>query len=164
MLDGGSNRGTLPKWAFTECDFRITEILVADVDDLKEGKGAEYVDASMVTLIFCSAGYFNSANCMREVIRAVVTGKPIVALLEPEAKHGGLTDEDIRQQLDQAGDKYAKWGLDKEVESWGYKLPTADDLYTSLFAKAPIEWNRIGALTRLMYWPTFSPQPWASNG
>lgn len=28
-----------------------------DVDDLKEGKGAEYVDASDVILIFVSSGY-----------------------------------------------------------------------------------------------------------
>ena len=34
----------------------------ADVDDLKEGKGAEYVDASMCCLVFCSSGYFQSAK------------------------------------------------------------------------------------------------------
>ena len=28
------------------------------VDDLKSGFGAEYVDVSAVTLVFCSAGYF----------------------------------------------------------------------------------------------------------
>ena len=51
-----------------------------DVDDLKEGKGAEYVDASVLSLIFCSDGYFKSANCMREILRAVVTGKPILRI------------------------------------------------------------------------------------
>ena len=106
----------------------------------------------MVSLIFCSAGYFNSPNCMRELLRAMVTGKPIVTLLEPEAKHGGLTNKEVRQQLDQASGKYVNWGLDKEVERWGYELPTADDLYTALFAKEPIEWNRIGeCATPLIY-------------
>jgi hypothetical protein len=33
------------------------------IDDLEEGRGAEYVDASSVCLIFCSGGYFNSPNC-----------------------------------------------------------------------------------------------------
>ena len=67
-----------------------------DVDDLKEGKGAEYVDASAMSLIFCSQGYFSSPNCMRELLRAAVTRKPILTLLEPEAKHGGLTLDEIR--------------------------------------------------------------------
>ena len=93
---------------------------------------------------FSVAQVTNSPNCMREILRARVTGKPIVTLLEPEAKHGGLTDKEIHQQLDQASAKYNNWGLDKEVERWGYELPTADDLYTELFAKEPIEWNRIG--------------------
>ena len=35
----------------------------ADVDDLKEGRGAEYVDRSNVVLIFASSGYFVSVNC-----------------------------------------------------------------------------------------------------
>ena len=61
-----------------------------DVDDLKEGKGAEYVDVSSVSLVFCSRGYFESANCMRELLRAVVTRKPILPLLEPEQNKGGL--------------------------------------------------------------------------
>ena len=35
-----------------------------DVDDLNEGKGAEFVDASHTIVVFCSEGYFRSANCM----------------------------------------------------------------------------------------------------
>ena len=38
-----------------------------DVDDLREGKGAEFVDKSEKTLVFCSAGYFQSPNCMRTI-------------------------------------------------------------------------------------------------
>jgi hypothetical protein len=34
----------------------------SDVDDLKEGKGAELVDDSAVFLIFCSSGYFDSPS------------------------------------------------------------------------------------------------------
>ena len=122
-----------------------------DVDDLKEGKGAEYVDVSTVSLVLCSRGYFVSANCMRELLRAVVTRKPILALLEPERNKGGLSREEIRQQLADAAasaagapSPYAKWGLDAEVESWGYAMPSAEELYGALFAAEPLEWNRIG--------------------
>ena len=45
-----------------------------DVDDLAEGKGAEYVDVSSMSLVFCSAGYFQSPNCMRELLRAGAGG------------------------------------------------------------------------------------------
>lgn len=124
-----------------------------DVDDLKEGKGAEYVDASSVTLVFCSSGYFDSANCMRELLRAVVTGKPIVALLELEANKGGLSREEIRARLLAADarcekrgtvfqSKHAMWGLKEEVHSWGYVLPAAEELFDALFVAEPIEWNR----------------------
>ena len=127
-----------------------------DVDDLREGKGAEYVDASSVTLIFVSYGYFASPNCMRELLRAVVTGKPVVTLMESEQKHGGLTEAEVKQQLHDAsspfekkeGEKYhsmyAMWELTDELTSWGYEMPTADTLYSALFKKEPIEWNRIG--------------------
>ena len=127
-----------------------------DVDDLTEGKGAEYVDASSVTLIFVSDGYFNSENCMREFLRAVVTGKPMVTLMESEAKKGGLTQNRVLQQLCEAAapckkndkaypSKYAMWGLTKEMVSWGYEMPSAGALHASLFNQEPIEWNRIGA-------------------
>jgi hypothetical protein len=34
----------------------------ADVDDLVKGRGAEYIDASSLVLVFASSGYFESAN------------------------------------------------------------------------------------------------------
>ena len=127
-----------------------------DVDDLTEGKGAEYVDASSVTLIFVSDGYFNSENCMREFLRAVVTGKPMVTLMESEAKKGGLTQNRVLQQLCEAAtscdkngkaypSKYAMWGLANEMTAWGYEMPSAGVLHASLYNHEPIEWNRVGA-------------------
>ena len=73
-----------------------------DVDDLKEGKGAEYIDVSCVTLVFVSGGYFHSANCMRELLRAAVTEKPVIALLELEAKHGGIDRSKVLELLREA--------------------------------------------------------------
>lgn len=140
------------------------------------------MDVSAVILVLCSTGYFHSEadlraqpnlpglrerndpsplplsgpNCMRELARAKVTGKPIVALIEPEAKQGGMEPDEIRGQL-QAADapcekqgivfpsKYVMWGLTAEVESWGYHLPSGEQLFQTLFAADPIEWNTISA-------------------
>ena len=116
-----------------------------DVDDLREGKGAEYVDASGLTLIFLSDGYFTSPNCLRELLRAALTKKPILALFETERKHGALTRDEILEQLRKADAKYELWGLSSDVKSWGYDMPTPEHLYESLFLHEPIEWTRIGA-------------------
>jgi hypothetical protein len=127
-----------------------------DVDDLSEGKGAEFVDVSSVTLVFCSEGYFQSPNCLRELVRAVATCKPIISLLELEAKHGGMTTQQIKAALEAADapcekngtryeSKYAMWGLAAEVRSWGYEMPTAVQLYEAILQDPAIEWARIGA-------------------
>ena len=112
---------------------------------------------SSVSLVLCSEGYFVSPNCMRELLRAVVTDKPIVALLESEEKHGGLTRDEIEAQLRSADEpcdkngtnydsKYAMWKLAGEVQSWGYAMPSAQQLIDALFADEQqlIEWNRLG--------------------
>ena len=91
-----------------------------------------------------------------ELLRAVVTRKPVIALLEVEAKHGGMARETIREKLlatDEPCERdgtmhtswYQMWGLDAEVEQWGYVMPTCDELYAALFASQPIQWDRIPA-------------------
>jgi hypothetical protein len=83
---------------------------------------------------------------MRELLRAVVTGKPIIVLLKTDVKHGGgLSIDDIKTQLVEAHDQRVSWGLASEVLSWGGALPTAEQLFEALEASAWIEWNRIGA-------------------
>ena len=62
-----------------------------DVDDLKEGRGAEYVDRSNVVLVLVSRGYFDSVNCLRELIRAAFLKKPVTIMLETDAQRGGVT-------------------------------------------------------------------------
>ena len=119
------------------------------VDDLKEGKGAEYVDASQLCLIFISDGYVSSPNCMRELLRAVFVKKPILALTEPEVRKGGLTREQVQARLEAADSKYERWGLAKEMQDWGFvPLPTAalllDALYVDALYAPPLEWARIG--------------------
>ena len=55
-----------------------------------------------------------------------------------ESNHGGLTCEEIYEQLIAADDNYGKWGFDDDG-------PKGAELYEALFAQDAIEWNRIGA-------------------
>ena len=45
--------------------------LDVDIPDFLIGNLEKYVAASQSVLIFCSAGYFTSANCLREIKHAV---------------------------------------------------------------------------------------------
>ena len=130
--------------------------VATDVDDLTEGRGAEYVDDSSTVLVFISQGYFQSLNCMRELVRATVTAKPIIAVVEPDAKHGGLGIEEVSEELRQMSapmerngmsyeGRYKMWGLDAEIQAWGHTPPSYEDLYAALFAHPLIEWSRISA-------------------
>jgi len=119
-----------------------------DVDDLKEGRGAEYVDQSLVVLIFVSRGYFVSQNCMRELLRAMYGGKHLLALLEMEASHGGMTPAAIHARLLEQGKLfsfYEQSGLSSEMDDWNFEHPTPHECLDSLFADEPIAWDRIGA-------------------
>ena len=136
---------------------------MADKDDLKTGAGAEYVDVSNVVLCFCTDKYFQSRACAREIFRALVLSKPLIAVLEPDASRGGLTREAIVALLTTArypphGRPNApatmtwaeKWGLDGEVQAWGYAaIPTGEGIVAALFALAPIEWNRFTAFQQV---------------
>ena len=125
-----------------------------DVDDLqrKKGKGAQLVDQSRVFLLFCSAGFFTSPNCLREVLRGVLREKKFLILLEPDQMHGRLTREEAIEQLRriEADGKYedASWSggksLKDEMEEWGGTIPSADELEEILFETPPIPWDRIG--------------------
>ena len=81
---------------------------------------------------------------MRELLRAVFNKKPIFALMEPEAKHGGLTLERVHQRLEAAEAKYASWGLAAEMAQWGFAQPSVEQLYGVLFQQQSVIWERIG--------------------
>ena len=75
---------------------------------------------------------------MIELRTAVALGKPLIALMEPELGHGGLTSEQVREHLSLADANFTKWGFDDG--------PRSAELYAALFAPdvEPIEWNRCG--------------------
>lgn len=114
--------------------------------DLEDISGLDlYIARAMHILIFCSAGYFQSKNCMTELRASVATGKSIITLMEPEHIHGGLTKDAVREQLNEADGSYSRWGF---VDN-GLK---GEDLFAALFGQEkPIEWNRIGWCALLLY-------------
>lgn len=71
---------------------------------------------------------------MQELVSAVVQKTPIVALIEPETKRGGLCCEEVRKKLLAADDLYDKWGFN-------HHGPRGQQLYEALFEGEPIEWN-----------------------
>ena len=97
-----------------------------DVEDLTDISALEEaVDASWTLLILVTSGYFQSKNCMRELVRCVATDTPRIAVVERDAAHGGLTEAEARQQCVAAGAKFASWGFDANG-------PTADALADAL--------------------------------
>jgi hypothetical protein len=97
-------------------------------------------------LFACTQGYFASKNCMRELRSSVQNGKPILALMEPELTHGGLTASEIEGQLTEGIRDANGWHSTAEnYEKWGFKGgPTPEELLRALFAQPVVEWNRIG--------------------
>jgi hypothetical protein len=91
---------------------------------------------------------------MRELLRAVFDGKPLIALVETEMRKGGLTLEQSREGLVNVITRLREnWGtanLSTEMVEWGFEPPpNASLLYAALFASEPIEWNRIGVCGRI---------------
>lgn len=65
---------------------------LADITKLEQ-----YVEESIVFLLFLSRAYFLSVNCLREIRAAVALNKPLVLVYEPSADHGGGTPSDLLQ-------------------------------------------------------------------
>jgi hypothetical protein len=74
---------------------------------------------------------------MIELRAAVVSGKPIIALLEPDNLHGSTSRQEMIDYLHGVDARYEKWGLSPE--------PTGAALAAALFAEEPVEMSRIGA-------------------
>ena len=134
-------------------------VIFLDKDDLKHGAGADYVDTSISLLAMCTAEYFRSRACARELFRAWLQKKPLIALLEPDARRGGLSRQAVEHLLVSARFPLvgassspaihtwaAQWALDGEVAEWGFPAtPTGEQILAALFADPPIEWNRLSA-------------------
>ena len=68
------------------------------MDDLESIDALEsYIDASQVIMLFCSKGYFQSKNCLREVRSTMEMGKRFCLMHDPE--NGGATLEVVQQLI-----------------------------------------------------------------
>jgi hypothetical protein len=98
--------------------------------------------AALCMGVWCTQGYFQSRNCMRELVSTTKMEKRIIALMEPDMQRGGLSVADVQEQLSSAeASHYATWGFDEGT-------PTAAKLFEVLLVDR-IEWNRIGVRTQL---------------
>ena len=114
----------------------LSVFLDVDVDGLELAQLEAYIGRSRTVLVYCSSGYFQSRNCMRELRAAVASRTPLVALIESEPSHGGLTMAEVRRQLAQVQESYDRWRF--------VGGPSSSELVSALFAHEPIEWNRLG--------------------
>ena len=105
--------------------------LDVDIENLDIGNLEGYIDASDTILVFASAGYFERRNCIRELRRSVQKGKRIIAMLETDTKHGGLTQAQVEDEL-----RRSPHVMSPEE---GAKLAHA------LFLEPPIEWTRLSS-------------------
>lgn len=110
-----------------------------DVEDLKDISDLEgYIERSETVLVMCTKGYFQSRNCIRELRCAVRLGKPLLAMLDLDSDTRSLSVEEVRAELLQMQTRLVAWGLD------GDGGPSGTECFDALFAREPIEWNRIG--------------------
>jgi len=117
-----------------------------DVDDLAFGTGIQDLDHSLCVAIFLTAGYLESKNTMRELLRAVMMKKHIIVIMEPDEHE--LSREAIKASLvKNEQERYAKWKFDEEVKKWQEidktgPLPSHHVIFDAIFAHEVIEWNR----------------------
>ena len=116
------------------------------MDNHGGGKDHPHVDVSGAVLCFCTERWFASPGWIREIVRAVLRKKPIIAVLEPDTseQHGGLTEAECRQILRDEKILHGPGGrrsysarlqrLKADVDSWSeawaepVQLPTAKEV------------------------------------
>lgn len=76
---------------------------------------------------------------MLELVSSAAKQKPIIALIDPDASRGGMSLNEVKMQLVEVDELYAKWAFNEKPGAL-----RGEALYTRLFAHESIEWNRIG--------------------
>ena len=68
--------------------------------------------------MFCTAQYFEKKNSLKELYRAVVQRRHILAMLEPDvSQEGGLNQADVEALI--TNQKLDKFKLRKKHKEWG---------------------------------------------
>eukprot|EP00966_Prymnesium_polylepis_P197532 4577554-Prymnesium_polylepis.1 len=107
-------------------------LLLGSVDDLKDIANLDkYIARTKAVLVFCSDGYFTPKNFMIELRACVKQGKRIVSLVDPDASRGGLTKDQVHEQLLNAEKTlFERWGFVGDGD------PSAKELYRAFFARS----------------------------
>jgi len=125
-----------------------------DVDNHGAGKDFPHIDVSDAVLCYLSELWFTNAPCLREVVRAMIRKKPLIALLEPDTseQHGGHHEakcRDILLSRAYADKMEAIMGLQVKhwAKAWGQpdlRLPTGEEIVAALFETQPaVVWYRL---------------------
>lgn len=111
-----------------------------------------YIANSLNVLVYCSEGYFQSRNCVRELVAAHKKQTPVITLIDLAHK-GGLSLRAIRSSLYRADELAVhKWNFKSHADSPSrtreyhgkFVWPGAEALHEYLFEHPAIEWKRIG--------------------
>ena len=132
----------------------------ADVDNLGGGADHPHIDVSGGVLCYCTQRWFTSHPCVREVVRAVLRKKPLIALLEADSdSHGGYTEKECRRILmsEEYRDILTSEQMQHDVEGWAndwgdksVRVPEGEDIAKALFeASTPIVWYRLAELQEI---------------
>ena len=115
----------------------ITNVKIwLDVDNLDDvGMLEQSVKDSAVFIIFLSTGYFESANCRRELYTALAENKPIVVVREADETKGGADIEIFKAECRDACVETAPPAYPE------YKGPT--EVLARLFTEEPVVWVRM---------------------
>ena len=126
----------------------------AQVDNHGGDNDFPHIDVSNVVLCYLTELWFTNDPCLREIVRAMVRKKPLIALLEPDMteQHGGLSEAQCREIL--LSDKFAaklEEVMGPQVAQWRevwdqpeLQLPTGADIINALFIKRPaLVWYRL---------------------
>ena len=138
-----------------------------DVDALGNTKlrDFEHVDLCNVVLVFLTQGFFKSGPCAREIVRAIMLDKPIIALLETDAAKGGLTEDECRGIIAKPTEDGTTWFTEKKwragtffllkdqaaiwAQEWkrpDLKVPTSMEVADAVFKLPPINWYPLSDL------------------
>ena len=97
---------------------------------------------------------------MREVVRAVLRKKKIIALLEADItdQHGGHEEDECRRILRSPEYAARLKNMEGQVNEWSVawgqpelRLPTGEEIEDALFATAPIVWYRLADLQDISF-------------
>lgn len=140
-----------------------------DVDALGNTifKDFEHVDMSNAVLVFLTKGFMRSGPCAKELVRAILLKKPIIAVLESDPHRGGLTQNEVSEMISAVqadGEttwlteaKYragAPWWIKDVVQVWSrewggpeLKVPAPHEVIEALFGfSPPIVWYALADL------------------